>query len=189
MIIAGVDEAGRGALAGPVVAGAVILPASNTTLFRDSKMLSAAQREKLYEIILKECDWGIGIVSAREIDTWGIKKATHRAMKKALEKLQKKPEKILVDGCDHFSFEIPSQEIIGGDKIHPCISAASILAKVTRDHQMQKEALKYPDFHFAQNKGYGCPKHLKLLSEEKYCPLHRKTYNPLSLYLRQYRLF
>lgn len=188
--IAGVDEAGRGALAGPVVAGAVILTSTaQENIFADSKTLSEKKRTQLFETIIQKYDWGIGVVSAQEIDDIGIKKATNKAMQKAVKALKEKPTKLLIDGRDKFTFDIPSLDIIKGDEKEQCISAASILAKVTRDQIMKEYDKEFPVFKFGNNKGYGCTEHLALLNKEVYCSLHRKTYNPLATYLRQRRLF
>ncbi len=190
MIIAGVDEAGRGALAGPVVAGAVIFPHGfNGDIFQDSKQLSEKKRNELFETIKAMCDWGVGTVSAPEIDEIGIKPATNEAMKRAIASLKSSPEKLQVDGCDGFQFLIASENIIRGDETIAVISAASIVAKVTRDNYMKKIAEKYPDFAFEKNKGYGCAHHLSLLDQEIFIPEHRKSYEPLRTYLTQGRLF
>lgn len=190
MIIAGLDEAGRGALAGPVVAGVVILPESfRDVIFSDSKVLTHEKRVSLFEIIKKTCDWGVAMVSASEIDEIGIKPATNKAMQLALAQLKKIPDKLLVDGRDKFSFDIPSEDVIRGDSIHQVIAGASIVAKVTRDEIMVKLSLQYPEFNFEKNKGYGCAHHLNLIEQEIYSPEHRKSYDPLKTYLTQGRLF
>ena len=190
MIIAGLDEAGRGALAGPVVAGVVILPENFTeNVFNDSKTLSYKKREALFEVIKENYEWGVGIVAASEIDKIGIKPATNKAMSLALASLKTKPEKLLVDGRDRFQFDIPSVDVVRGDSIHQEIAAASIVAKVTRDMIMTDMAVMYPDFNFENNKGYGCAHHLILLDQEIYSKEHRKSYEPLRKYLTQGRLF
>lgn len=190
MIIAGVDEAGRGALAGPVVAGAVILPVGfDTSGLDDSKKLTDKKRRAAILLIQEKCDWGVGIVSASEIDEIGIKKATNKAMQMAVFGLKTKPEKLLIDGRDKFTFEIQSQDIVRGDETEPAISAASIIAKVTRDDLMIELAEKYPQFGFERNAGYGTKSHYDLLEKEIYCPEHRKSYEPLKTWLVQGRLF
>ena len=189
-LVAGVDEAGRGALAGPVVAGAVIFPVQCKGLeFQDSKKISDTKRRQFFQYIQAQCVFGIGVVSAGEIDQIGIKKATHKAMRKAVDQLSIPPKKLLVDGNDQFLFSCPSQSIIRGDEIHQVISAASIVAKVVRDDIMKQMHTQYPNFDFVHNKGYGVPKHLELLEQEIYCPEHRCTYDPLFTCLTQGRLF
>ncbi len=191
-IIAGVDEAGRGPLAGPVVAAAVIFPEDikiKTNIFRDSKKCSPYKIKTLYKIIAQDCDWGVGIISAKEIDHIGIKKATEKAMNIAFSQLQNQATKILVDGRDKFKFPIISEDIIKGDEKIPEISAASIIAKYTRDEIMCDHADQWPQFDFQTNMGYGTEKHRKLLDKGVYCEIHRKTYNPLKTFLLQGRLF
>ena len=192
MIIAGVDEAGRGALAGPVVAGAVVLgdlkPIAQIT---DSKVLTDTQRRECFKWIKDHCDWATGIIFAQEIDQIGIKKATEKAMNQAVEKLRQR-EKIThlkVDGRDRFTFPIDSEDIVGGDGKVVEISAASIVAKVVRDDIMIDLDHKYPLFGFSHNKGYGATDHMQLVSGGEYCVEHRKTYDPLKTFLSQHRLF
>jgi len=192
MIVCGIDEAGRGALAGPVVAGAVIFCADahlDVSVFQDSKKIYDAKRRKLFLLIQQHCDWSFGIVSAKKIDELGIKKATHEAMKSAILKLSKTPDELFVDGCDGFSFDIPSTDIIHGDDVIKEISAASIVAKVVRDDLMIQLHKLFPDFHFQENKGYGSRHHLSLLEQKIFCKEHRQTYDPLATFLRQGRLF
>jgi ribonuclease HII len=198
-IIAGVDEAGRGALAGPVVAGAVILtPTQNISvedmqaflhLLDDSKKLTSKQRSELFIIITKYFDYGVGIVSAAEIDAIGIKKSTETAMNQAVLSLKTSPKKLLIDGCDTFKFTIESEDIIKGDEKIPAIAAASIIAKVTRDKLMLRYDEQFPVFGFGSHKGYGSKKHLDLLDQGVYSSLHRKSYDPLKTWLNQGRLF
>ncbi|MDH3324782.1 MAG: ribonuclease HII [Candidatus Peregrinibacteria bacterium] len=191
-IIAGVDEAGRGPLAGPVVAAAVIFPEDikvKTNIFRDSKKCSPYKIKNLYKIIAQECDWGVGIISAQEIDAIGIKKATEKAMNIAVSQLQAMPDKLLVDGKDRFRFPIDSEDVIRGDEKIPEISAASIIAKYTRDEIMCDHADMFPQFDFQSNMGYGTAKHRKMLDEGVYCEIHRKSYEPLKTFLLQGRLF
>ncbi len=189
LLTAGVDEAGRGALAGPVVAAAVIDSSKFLDLIQDSKKLTDTQRRECFLWIKEHCDYGIGVVEAEEIDKIGIKKATEKAMNMAVSKLTQKPEKLLVDGRDKFNFEISSEDIVRGDETEPCISAASIIAKVTRDDLMIELDKKHPTFNFLENKGYGTKPHYKLLDEGIYCDVHRKTYDPLKTWLNQGRLF
>ncbi len=190
--IAGVDEAGRGPLAGPVVAGAVMFLEKDkidTSIFKDSKTCSSYKIKKLYNIIVQYCDWGVGIVSATEIDRIGIKKATEKAMNIAVGQLQYQPNLLQVDGRDGFQFQYPSEDIVKGDTKIPEISAASIVAKYTRDEIMRDHADQYPEFDFQNNMGYGTEKHRKLLDQGIYCPIHRKSYEPLKTFLLQGRLF
>lgn len=190
LLLAGLDEAGRGALAGPIVAGAVILPDKfPIKLLGDSKKLTDTHRRKAFEIIKEKCDWAAGFSSAEEVDQLGVKKATREAMWRAVKKLKTTPRKLLVDGNDHFRFHIPSEEFINGDDKIPAISAASIVAKVTRDDYMIELGKKYPQFGFAHHMGYGADSHIKLLANEVYCPEHRKSYDPLRTVLTQGRLF
>ena len=194
MIIAGVDEAGRGALAGPVVAGAVfdsdpLLAMGKQLEIKDSKILTESQREEVYKWIVESCDYEVEIVDAEEVDKIGIKKATNKAMQMAVHKLCKTPDELWVDGRDRFIFDIPSKDFVKGDAKYLCISAASIIAKVTRDRLMIEYSKKYPEFSFESHKGYGAATHLDLLRKEIYSPIHRKTYDPLRTVLTQGKLF
>jgi ribonuclease HII len=190
LLLAGLDEAGRGALAGPIVAGAVILPETFPRKeLADSKKLTDARRRELFELITKHCDWATGFSAADEVDKLGVKKATREAMWRAVQKLKTSPQKLLIDGNDHFRFHIPSEEYIRGDETIPSISAASIVAKVTRDDYMILLGKKYPQFGFEHNVGYGTEEHMKVLDQEIYCPEHRKSYDPLRTVLTQGRLF
>ncbi len=191
LLTAGLDEAGRGALAGPVVAGAVILPTGviPPPELTDSKALTAPQREALYTWVTTHCVWGVGSVSASTVDQLGIKPATHSAMQQAVARLQPAPTQLLVDGRDGFQFAVPSQDIIHGDALHPCISAASIIAKVTRDRTMVAAAATHPHYGFAQHKGYGTAPHLAALRAHGHCGLHRQSFDPLRTWLTQRTLF
>lgn len=193
MIVIGVDEAGRGALAGPVVAGAVYetlkLKNLKTLKLTDSKQMTEAEREVTYEWIMQNCDFGIGIVGAEEIDHMGIKKANEKAMNIAVQNVGKKPDMVLVDGRDRFVFPYPSKDIVKGDEKEICIAAGSIIAKVTRDRLMKEYDKKYPKFGFAGHKGYGSEEHRRLLEQEIYCEIHRKSYDPLRTVLTQGKLF
>lgn len=191
MSMAGVDEAGRGALAGPVVAGAVIMSDQRVesseqflAKIKDSKVMTDAQRRECFVWITEHCSWGVGIISASEIDQTGIKKATEKAMNQAVLKLKDITE-LKVDGRDGFKFPIPSEDIVGGDGKVLEISAASIVAKVVRDDIMIDLDHKHPLFGFAHNKGYGAVDHMKLVSQGEYCLEHRKTYEPLRTFLNQ----
>lgn len=178
--IAGVDEAGRGPLVGPVVAGAVILP-KNYKLegLTDSKQLSEKKREKYFEIIKQDAiAYGIGIVDAKTIDEINIYEASRLAMMKALSNLKIKPEIVLSDAMPLF-LDIPNVPIVHGDALSLSIAAASVLAKVTRDHLMIELDQKHPEYEFKNHKGYPTKRHLELLT--KYGPLdnYRFTYKPV----------
>lgn len=188
-IIAGIDEAGRGALAGPVVAAAVILPEDFEVPVQDSKQLSYQKRTILYAEIVRLCDVGVGVMSSEKIDELGIKKANHEAMKIAVSQLKQNPDKLQIDGRDRYYFDIESEDIVKGDQKIPAISAASIIAKVTRDELMDQYDREYPQFEFRNNRGYGSEKHLELINDEIYTPIHRKCYDPLKTLLTQGRLF
>lgn len=179
-MIAGVDEAGRGCLAGPVVAAAVILdPQLDKSLFKDSKLLSEHRRDVLFSLVNDSKSFiGLGIISNQEIDKINILNATMLAMKQSIVNLSQKPIKVIVDG--NKSPEISKYEIeskIKGDQLIPEISAASIIAKVTRDNMMKDVALKYPGYEFEINKGYGTKAHYKALFEKGITPLHRLSFN------------
>ncbi len=176
--ICGVDEAGRGPLAGPVVAGAVILPKDCRILYiNDSKKLSAKRREALYAEIQEKAEAvGIGIVSPEEIDEINILQATYRAMRIALDALGTPPDLLLNDAVtipDVFVQQVP---IIKGDAKSQSIAAASIIAKVTRDRLMEAYDLVYPEYGFAAHKGYGTAAHIAALRAHGPCPIHRKTF-------------
>jgi ribonuclease HII len=170
-IIVGVDEAGRGPLAGPVVAGAVIL---------DSKKLNEKSRERLFLLIQESAlAWGLGVASVEEIDCINILQASLLAMQRAVAALKIKPEFALIDGNICPKLPCPAQAIIGGDDTVPAISAASILAKVTRDHLMREFDRDYPLYGFAQHKGYGTAQHLKALITHGPSKIHRLSFAPL----------
>ena len=179
-IIAGVDEAGRGPLAGPVVAAAVILPKNHSIEgLIDSKKLTAKKREKLYKEITNICDYGIGIVSHRTIDKINVLQATFKAMRVAILNLKQKPDNTLIDGYGLPDQVIKNEGVIGGDNLIECISAASIIAKVTRDELMLKIDDIFPEYGFAKHKGYGTKAHMENLNIYKACPIHRKTFSPV----------
>ena len=181
--IAGVDEAGRGPLAGPVTAGAVILPWNPNGLpgVFDSKQLSAEARAELYEelLSLEGVDIGIGIADVEEIDKLNILKAAHLAMFRAVAQL-KKVDCVLVDGLPVKGFEVPSRNLIKGDARSASIAAASIVAKVVRDRMMMDFDAKYPEYGFASHKGYGSAEHLEALRKYGACPIHRKSFRPVA---------
>jgi ribonuclease HII len=180
--IAGIDEAGRGPLAGPVVAAACILPEGFLLSgLNDSKQVVEAEREKLYDSIttLSNCDWAIGIATATEIDQINILKASFLAMYRALQQLKQKPDVILVDGHLAPSFGITTVPLVKGDSKSASIAAASILAKVTRDRMMKELDLLYPQYGFGLHKGYATPEHLKAVHCFGPCAIHRKSFEPV----------
>lgn len=177
--IAGIDEAGRGPLAGPVTVGAVILkPDSFIEGINDSKKISETRREKLYEKITDEAiAWSVGIVDQKEIDEINILNATKKALVLALEDLKVKPERLLIDALEHIDTKgIPYTSIIKGDAKIYSIGAASIIAKVTRDRIMREYDEVYPVYGFAKHKGYGTSAHIEAIKKYGPCPLHRKTF-------------
>ena len=179
-IIAGVDEAGRGPLAGPVVAAAVILPNNHKIDgLADSKKLSPKKRKRLFDEIKSVSKVGVGIVSHKTIDEINVLQGTYKAMRKALGRLSKKPEKALIDGFPLPNQVIKNEGIIGGDSKIESISAASIVAKVTRDQIMKNMDPIFPEFGFSQHKGYGTKQHMEALKKFKATPIHRKTFRPV----------
>jgi len=188
-MIAGVDEAGRGPLAGPVVAAAVILCKPRPAGIDDSKKIPEARRGALAETIRRRCHWAVGIVDVEEIDRINIFQATMRAMTLAVDALCAKigcdPVEILVDGNMTPHGRRPewrwnARAIVGGDALEPCISAASIIAKEHRDALMRAAALDHPHYGWERNKGYGTPDHLAALREHGPSPLHRRSFAPVA---------
>ncbi len=180
MIIAGVDEAGRGPLAGPVVAAAVILCDGGIDGLDDSKKLSAKRRAELEAHILNRCIVGIGMASVEEIDCINILQATFLAMTRAVDALPQVPGHVLVDGNRLPKWRYRAEAIIGGDALHPCISAASIIAKEHRDRIMVAADSDYPGYGWASNKGYGSAVHMAALREMGPTPLHRRSFAPVA---------
>lgn len=179
--VAGVDEAGRGPLAGPVVAAAVILPpGSFIPGLRDSKKLTSRQREaffgRIYELALGV---GIGVVGEKEIDRINILRATMEAMKTALEKLPVAPDHVLIDALTLPDLPFPQQAIIRGDDYSLSIAGASVVAKVTRDRMMMEYDRRYPQYRFGAHKGYGTREHLEALRRFGPCPIHRRSFRPV----------
>lgn len=177
--ICGIDEAGRGPLAGPVVVASVIMPENSMIEgVNDSKKVSEKKREKLYDQIINEAIcYGVGIIDQNEIDDINILNATKRGVTRSLEELTKKPDIILVDalkGID--TLGIPYESIIKGDAKSYSIAAASIIAKVTRDRIMREWDKVYPQYGFEKHKGYGTAQHIKVIKEMEICPLHRKSF-------------
>jgi ribonuclease HII len=182
MIIAGVDEAGRGPLAGPVVAAAVILCEGGIVGLDDSKKLSAKRRRVLEAEIMARCIVGIGSASVEEIDRVNILQATLLAMTRAVDALSLEPGHILVDGNRLPKWRYNAEAIVGGDAIHPCISAASIIAKEHRDRIMIAADGEFPGYGWASNKGYGAAVHLAALANLGPTPLHRRSFAPVARY-------
>lgn len=180
-LITGVDEAGRGPLAGPVVIAAVILPLNHyLPCLNDSKKLSSKQREKLY-IAIKQAAVAVNhiVVDIDKIDSLNIYQATIGGMYQAIAGLKPFPQAALIDAVPLPELAIPSASLIGGDAISASIAAASIIAKVERDHLMDKMDQKYPQYGFAKHKGYGTAEHLRALREYGPCPIHRRSFEPV----------
>jgi ribonuclease HII len=187
--IAGLDEAGRGPLAGPVVAGAVILPPEwflaglphSLRGLNDSKQLTAEARDEYFAVLTSrpEVRYGIGVVEVPVIDSINILQATHRAMNQALARLQPAPAHVLVDGLRVNSLAFVQTPIVDGDCKSYSIAAASVLAKVTRDRLMIDFHRQYPVYGFADHKGYGTPQHLAALAQHGPCPIHRRSFAPV----------
>jgi ribonuclease HII len=187
LLVAGVDEAGRGPLAGPVVAAAVILdPLKPIDGLADSKLLGERKRDSLFEII-KVCSlgWSVGTASVEEIDEQNILQATLLAMRRAVLGLAIQPDKVLIDGSHLPDLPVPARAIVKGDSKVKAISAASIVAKVVRDGIMIDYYKQYPDFSFHQHKGYGTKQHLAEIEQFGFLPVHRKTFNPVKTMITQ----
>jgi ribonuclease HII len=181
-IVAGVDEAGRGPLAGPVVAAAAILPRDfRHKVLNDSKQLTPEQRDELYAELTARPDvhWAIGMSDVEVIDVYNILRATWRAMVFALDALPVKPDYVLVDGLRVPAIRIRQKAIVGGDAKSFSIAAASVIAKVTRDRMMIKLHEQFPNYNFAQHKGYATPEHLAALEKYGPSPVHRKSFAPV----------
>jgi ribonuclease HII len=181
--IAGIDEAGRGALAGPVVAAAVVLPERfRHRRLNDSKQLVPELREEIYNELIAnaEISWAVGIVEASEIDEINILRATHKAMRTAIVALGLPPDHVLIDGLPVFPFPFPQTAIIDGDCYSLSIAAASVIAKVTRDAMMRDFCAHFPEYCFGQHKGYSTELHLTKLHEFGPCPIHRRSFEPVA---------
>ena len=181
--IAGVDEAGRGALAGPVVAAAVVLPEKfKHRKLNDSKQLNPELREKIYDELASnsEIACAVGVVDHLEIDRINILRASHQAMRIALTALAAPPEHVLVDGLPVLPFPFPQTAIIDGDCYSLTIAAASVVAKVTRDRIMRDFCAQFPEYCFDQHKGYSTELHLSRLHEFGPCPIHRRSFEPVA---------
>jgi ribonuclease HII len=180
-VIAGLDEAGRGPLAGPVVAAAVVLaPTKKMAGIDDSKKLSPKQREKIFSLILQQAAAvGIGVVDAREIDRLNILRASLKAMEQAVQNLPLSPDFLLIDGIHSLTLPLAQRAIPKGDQRCQSIAAASIVAKVTRDRLMLAYHDEYPQYNFARHKGYGTREHLQAIRQYGCCPLHRQSFKPI----------
>jgi len=181
-IIAGLDEAGRGALAGPVVAAACVFEKAGRlprgVCIADSKEMRSEERERAFAFLSERVPFGVGIVEAALVDTLGILGATERAMQRAVAHLarRKQPTYLLIDGRDTFWFDLPHSSIVHGDALEPCISAASIIAKVIRDRIMVRSDRVFPGYAFAAHKGYGTLRHRERIGVQGLSPLHRRTF-------------
>ncbi len=186
-IVAGVDEVGRGCLAGPVVAAAVILPTERYDWIdgiKDSKKLTAKKREQLADLITEHCLWSIQDTPAYQIDDMNILQASLWTMKKAIEALSVTPDLVLVDGNHRIpGLEVPQETIIGGDNIHKAIGAASIIAKVSRDTWMRDVHLLHPMYGWDKNKGYGTAAHREAIMVYGPTPLHRRSFKGVTEYV------
>ena len=180
-LICGVDEAGRGPIAGPVCAAAVILdPGRPVEGLKDSKLLSASVRERLAEAVRERAlAWALGWASVEEIDRLNILQATMLAMRRAVEGLGRAPEEAWIDGDRCLSLACRVRAIVGGDRLHAPISAASILAKTARDAEMLRLHARYPQYGLDRHKGYPTPEHLALLARHGACEIHRRTFGPV----------
>ena len=180
--VAGLDEAGRGPLAGPVVAAVVILPRRcRLNGLNDSKQVPEPERDRLYRAITKHAvGVGIGSASEREIDALNILEATRLAMRRAIEALRARPDFLLIDAVSLPKVRLPQRPIIKGDGFSVSIAAASIMAKVTRDRLMLDYHRRYPQYNFGGHKGYGTPEHLHLLAAHGPCDAHRRSFRPVA---------
>ncbi|MFC2083483.1 ribonuclease HII [Bacteroidota bacterium] len=177
-LLAGIDEAGRGPLAGPVVAAAVIF---DKRIYikdvNDSKKISENKRERLYDEIIEKCiDYSVGIISEHEIDCINILQSTLKAMKSAVDYLEVRPDLVLVDGNRLFHSNIPLKQVVKGDSKSFVIASASIIAKVTRDRLMRKISVEYPNYLWYKNKGYGTKEHIEAIKKFGITPIHRKSF-------------
>lgn len=181
-LVAGADEAGRGALAGPLVAAAVILPPGWVPRgLNDSKLLTVAQRERLYgEILDQAVTLGVFRVSRKRLDAVGLQRANLAALRSALRKLDPMPDYILVDGFVLRRMPVPCLRVVKGDQVCASVAAASVVAKVTRDRIMVRADRRYPGYDFVNNKGYRAPTHLEALRRLGPCELHRRCFAPVS---------
>jgi ribonuclease HII len=182
-VIAGIDEAGRGPLAGPVVAAVVVLPPKfRHRYLRDSKQLTEKQRDAIYAELTKSPDvcWAADAVENDEIDQLNILRASHEAMRRALARLNIQPEHVLIDGLPVPAFPIAQTALVGGDSLSFSIAAASVVAKVTRDRIMVAMDVRHPGYEFSQHKGYATALHLERLKFHGPCPIHRRSFFPVA---------
>lgn len=183
-LVAGLDEAGRGPIAGPVVAAAVILDPERARLWwsdlRDSKQLPATERERLAALVAEECARGLGEASHEEVDALGIVAATRLAMARALAALPEPPSFVIADALTLPEVELPQRALVHGDALSASVAAASIVAKAHRDRLMRESHRSWPAYGFERNKGYGTAEHLRALSEHGVCPIHRRTFAPVA---------
>lgn len=186
-LVCGVDEAGRGPLAGPVVAAAVVLdPARPVHGLADSKTLAAERREALAALIrARALAWAVASASVAEIDSLNVLRASLLAMRRAVERLALRPDRVLVDGPHCPELALPVEAVVGGDAKVQAIAAASILAKVARDAEMRALARLYPEYGFERHKGYPTPAHLKALRMHGVCPIHRRSFAPVRALLAE----
>ncbi|MDQ6625479.1 MAG: ribonuclease HII [Verrucomicrobiota bacterium] len=181
--IAGIDEAGRGALAGPVVAAAVVLPEKfNHKRLNDSKQLLPERREEIYRDLINNAAivWAVGVIDSIEIDQINILRATHKAMRAAIAALNAQADHALIDGLPVFPFPLPQTAVVDGDCYSLSIAAASVIAKVTRDTMMREFCARFPQYCFSQHKGYGTELHLTKLHAHGPCPIHRRSFEPVA---------
>ena len=186
-LIAGLDEAGRGPLAGPVVAAAVILPRRGSFKgLRDSKLLTTSQREQLFDkIASRALGWSVGMATEKEIDRLNILEATRVAFTRAIQSLSPQPDYLLLDAVELTRIPIPQRAIIKGDRLSVSIAAASVIAKVSRDRLMLQYHDQYPQYQFHIHKGYPTPGHLKALAQFGPCACHRQSYRPVKASCRE----
>ena len=182
-IVCGIDEAGRGPLAGPVAVAAVVLPEDfSLDGLNDSKKLSARQRDRLFETLTADpaIKWACVLVEADEIDRINILAATHEGMRRAWAALPVRPDAALIDGLPVKNFPVPQRALVGGDGLSLSIAAASVIAKVTRDRKMMEWDARYPEYGFAKHKGYGTKSHLTAIHRHGPCPCHRRSFSPVA---------
>lgn len=181
-MVAGIDEAGRGPLAGPVVAAAVVLPRGfKHRHLTDSKRLSARRRADIFRELTTSLDilWACAVIDAAEVDRMNILRATHEAMRRAFAALPERPDHALIDGLPVHPFPVAHTALVGGDAISLSIAAASVVAKVTRDRLMEELDARFPGYGFSRHKGYATSQHLAVLAREGPCPIHRFTFRPV----------
>ncbi len=182
-LVTGIDEAGRGPLAGPVVAAAVILPDGFAHRhLHDSKRLSAGRRDRIYRELTGDpaVTWAAAVVDSAEVDRLNILRATHEAMRRAFHALSRRPDHALIDGLPVHPFPVAHTALVSGDAISLSIAAASVIAKVTRDRLMEELDGRYPIYGFSRHKGYATSRHLAILAQHGPCPIHRFSFRPVA---------